>query len=127
MDREAYADRLAEYIATQRITLEVCLTSNLQTLPDLTGVSEHPLQLMLQHGLSVSICTDNRLMSNTSVIKELQLAVDELSISQKTFRNLIVAGFKGSFFPGSYSEKRAYVRRVLNRYEALENQCLGTS
>ncbi len=75
--------------------------------------------------MSVSICTDNRLMSNTSVTRELQLLADELSITPSQFRNIVVAGFKGSFFPGSYNEKRAYVRRILDRYEELETRLLG--
>lgn len=119
-DRDAYVRNLAEYIAGRRITLEVCLTSNLQTLPEIQSIANHPLRLMLEHNLSVSICTDNRLVSNTSVTRELQLAARELLLTPKQLRNIVVAGFKGSFFPGSYNEKRAYVRRVLDRYQVLE-------
>jgi adenosine deaminase len=119
-DREAYVRNLAEYIAGRRITLEVCLTSNLQTLPEIVSIAGHPLRLMLAHDLSVSICTDNRLVSNTSVTRELQLAARELSLTSKQLRNIVVAGFKGSFFPDSYNRKRAYVRKVLDRYQALE-------
>ena len=119
---EQYVEQLAEYVASQRITLEVCLTSNLQTTPSITNVSQHPLRRMLDHNLSISICTDNRLVSDTTVTRELELAVTELGVTPHQFRNLIVAGFKGSFFPGSYSAKRAYVRRVINHYEALERE-----
>ncbi len=121
-DREAYVRNLAQYIANQRITLEVCLTSNLQTLPELETMARHPLRLMLEHNLSVSICTDNRLVSNTSVTKELQIAVDQLDMTPKQVRNVVIAGFKGSFFPGGYNHKRAYVRKVINRYEELERK-----
>jgi len=37
---------------------------------------------------------------------------------------VVIAGFKGSFFPGSYREKRDYVRQVINRYETLEKNAL---
>ncbi|MFH0879818.1 MAG: adenosine deaminase family protein, partial [Lentisphaerota bacterium] len=121
----AYARNLAEYIASRRITIEVCLTSNLQTTPEIKAVKDHPVRQMLEHNMSVSICTDNRLMSNTSVTRELQLLVDELPVTPSQFRNLVVAGFKGSFFPGSYNDKRAYVRRILDRYDLLEQQLLG--
>jgi adenosine deaminase len=121
-DPRAYAHHLAEYIASQRITIEVCLTSNAQTLPKLRNLSRHPLRQMLDHELSVSICTDNRLMSNTSVSHELQLALDKLKMTPRELRNVVIAGFKGSFFPGSYREKREFVRQVINRYEALEAQ-----
>ncbi len=119
-DKDAYVHYLAEYIACQRITLEVCLTSNLQTLPDLERAADHPLAQMLERGLSVSICTDNRLVSNTTVCRELERAAKELNLKPKTFRNIVIAGFKGSFFPHSYTDKRKYIRDVLNRYEALE-------
>jgi adenosine deaminase len=124
-DPEAYVHNLAQYIADQRIHIEVNLTSNLQTLPSLKRVADHPLRLMLERHLSASICTDNRLVSNTTVSKEIQLAVDQLDLTPRQLRNLVVAGFKGSFFPGTYRDKRAYVRKVIDRYEALETQHLG--
>ena len=47
------------------------------------------------------------------------VGVAHLDLDARRFRNLVVAGFKGSFFPGTYAEKRRYVRRVINRYEEL--------
>lgn len=114
-----YVSYLAEYIASQRITIEVCLTSNLQTLPHMKSISRHPLRQMLDHELSVSICTDNRLVSNTTVTDELMLAVNHLKMSARELRNVVIAGFKGSFFPGTYKEKRGYVRKVIDRYETI--------
>jgi len=124
-DPEAFVHYLSEYIASQRIAIEVCPTSNLQTIPSIKSVAQHPIKQMLEHNLSVSICTDNRLMSNTSVSNELTKVAEELPITRKQLRNMVLAGFKGSFFPGGYKEKRAYVRRVINRYEKLENDLLG--
>ncbi len=124
-DAEAYVRHLADYIASQRITLEVCLTSNLQTTPSIEAVGEHPLRKMIEHGLSVCLNTDNRLVSNTTMTRELKLAADHIPMTRHQFRNLVIAGFKGSFFPGSYSAKRAYVRQVIRRYEALEKEFLG--
>lgn len=121
-DREAFVHDLVQYIAAQRITIEVNLTSNLQTTPIIRSLAEHPLRKMLEHNLSVSLCTDNRLVSNTSVSRELQMAIEQLPLTSSQLRNIIVAGFKGSFFPGSYNEKRAYVRQAIERYEALEKE-----
>ena len=120
LDPVAYTQRLAEYIASQRLTIEVCLTSNAQTLPHMRDLARHPLRQMLDHELSVSICTDNRLVSNTTVCKELQIAVDKLKMTPRELRHVIIAGFKGSFFPGTYHEKRKFVRQVIDRYESLE-------
>lgn len=125
-DPEAYVQHLAEYIAAQRIGIEVCLTSNAQTQPALRNLAHHPLRQMLDHGLSVSICTDNRLVSNTTVTNELLIAIRKLKLSRKELRNVVVAGFKGSFFPGTYTAKRNYVRQVLDRYDSLELEFFGT-
>jgi adenosine deaminase len=124
-DPLAYTRSLAEYIASQRMTIEVCPTSNLQTTPEIRSMAEHPVLKMIDYGMSVTICTDNRLVSNTTVSRELELVADKLPITRQHFRNLVVAGFKGSFFPGSYRSKRAFVRRVIDRYERLERDLLG--
>ncbi len=125
-DPDYYVNCLVDYIASRRITLEVCPTSNLQTIPAISSVVEHPLRRMLDANLSVSICTDNRLVSRTSVTRELELVCNHLPVTPARLRNIILAGFKGSFFHGPYNEKRALVRQVINRYDALEKQYLET-
>lgn len=123
-DPKAYVHNLVEYIASQRICIEVCLTSNLQTLPHMKSIAKHPLRKMLDHNLSVSICTDNRLMSNTTVTNEIMLAVKHLNLTPKELRNVVIAGFKRSFFFGDYTEKRAYVRLAIDRYARIEKEML---
>ncbi|MBP7275596.1 MAG: adenosine deaminase family protein [Kiritimatiellae bacterium] len=118
-DPQRYVELLAEYIASQRITIEVCLTSNIQTTPEIQDVRRHPVANMLDHELSVSICTDNRLVSRTSVSDELERLVNDVPCDPHRLRNVVVAGFKGSFFPGSYRNKRAFVRQVIRRYDEL--------
>lgn len=125
-DRDYYVKCIVDYVATRRITLEVCPTSNLQTIPAIASVADHPLRKMLDANLSVSINTDNRLVSRTSVTRELELVCNSLPVTPAKLRNIILAGFKGSFF-GPYGEKRALVRQVINRYDALEKQYLGTA
>ena len=124
-DPENYVKCLVDYVASRRITLEVCPTSNLQTIPAIATVADHPLRRILDYNLSVSICTDNRLMSRTSVTRELELVCSQLPVTPAKLRNIVLAGFKGSFYPGPYNEKRALVRQVINRYDALEKQMLG--
>lgn len=118
-DKKKYIGQLAEYIANQRITIEVCPTSNLQTIPELNTLADHPIQLMVDNGLSVSVSTDNRLVSHTSVTRELMLCAQHLDLTDNQFRDLALAGFKRSFFPRPYAEKRAYVLRAITRYDAL--------
>ncbi len=118
-DKPRYIAQLSEYIANQRITIEVCPTSNLQTIPEFETLGDHPIQQMVDCGLSVSISTDNRLVSHTTVTRELLLCTQHLTLTDSQFRDLVLAGFKRSFFPGPYAEKRAYVRRAIELYDRL--------
>ncbi len=118
-DPKRYVRQLAEYVADRRITLEVCITSNMQTMPELRRVEDHPFARMMREKLSVTLCTDNRLVSQTSVTQEIAQACRAFSITPSELRNLIIYGFKRSFFPGTYREKRAYVREIINHYDRV--------
>jgi adenosine deaminase len=121
-DKKRYIEDLVNYIAENRTTVEVCLTSNMQTSPALTAVGEHSLRQMLAHKLSVSFCTDNRLVSHTCVTKELTLALDNFTIPPDHLKDIIIYGFKRSFYYQPYSEKRKWVRRLIDYYEAVEKK-----
>jgi adenosine deaminase len=118
-DPQRYVDQLVETVARQRICLEVNLTSNLQTLPEMDSLAKHPLGNMIEHDLSATICTDNRLVSHTTVTNELKLAVEHFHLTPEQIRNLVIAGFKGAFFFNGYSEKRMYVRQVIDHINRL--------
>jgi adenosine deaminase len=124
-DRRKYVEDLANYLASQRIGVEVCVTSNLQTIPSIKSIAQHPIRKMLDYGLSVSLCTDNRLMSNTTVSREMELVVEHAKLTRHEVKRLVIAGFKGSFFHGSFAEKRKFVDAVETRYEKLEATMLG--
>jgi len=113
-DRRRYVEELAQFIANKRITVEVCLTSNQQTVPELADdLRRHPFAEMRRRKLSTTFCTDNRLVSNTTVSAEITRAVEAFDLSPREVRDILVYGFKRSFFPGTYLEKRAYVREAL--------------
>lgn len=121
-DRELYVDKLGNYIADRRITLEVCLTSNLQTNPDLKWLDQHTFRKLREKRVSTTLCTDNRLMSNTTVTNELALAVKHLGLDRHDLKSIIIYGFKRSFYPGSYLSKRQYVRQIIDHYDAIEKK-----
>ncbi|MDQ1351325.1 MAG: adenosine deaminase [Acidobacteriota bacterium] len=121
-DKQAYVENLAQYIGDRRITMEVCLTSNMQTIPEFKELKDHSFGKMREYGLSVTICTDNRLVSSTTITNEIMKAVETFDITAKELKNLIAYGFKRSFYPGTYLEKRNYVRKVLDVFEAVEKQ-----
>lgn len=126
-DKEKYISDLSQYIATRRITIEVCLTSNMQTNPAIGDISNHSFGKMIDHNMSVTLCTDNRTVSKTSMTDEIMLAVNHFPLSPKVLKNCIVYGFKRSFFPGLYSEKRRYVRKCLDYYEKITEGVEGLS
>jgi adenosine deaminase len=119
-NKKAYVDNLVQYIGDRRITLEVCLTSNMQTIPALADLKSHSFGKMREAGLSVTLCTDNRTVSNTTATDEVLKAVETFDINLKELKDIIAYGFKRSFYPGTYLEKRNYVRQVLDNYEAAE-------
>ncbi|MCP4502656.1 MAG: adenosine deaminase [Deltaproteobacteria bacterium] len=113
--RIGHGTRLAEdggllgYVTDHRVPLEVCLSSNLQTSV-VKDLSEHPLRLFYDVGVRVSLNTDNRLITDTTVTDELFLAHQHLGFTLEDLKVLIVQGFKSSFLP--YRVKRDLLRRV---------------
>jgi adenosine deaminase len=119
-DRVAFIDQLAEYVATMRVTIEVCPTSNLQTIPELGGdIRNHPVKRMLNYGMAVAVATDNTLVSHTDINRELALVADACGLDIPAFKRLVLAGFKGAFYPGRYAEKRTFVRCAAERFERI--------
>ena len=114
-DRKRYVENLSEFIADKRITIEVCLTSNQQTVPELADdLRRHPFAEMRRRRLSTTFCTDNRLVSHTTVSHEIARAVEAFALTPQEVRDSLIYGFKRSFYPGTYLEKRAYVRQAIN-------------
>jgi adenosine deaminase len=117
-DKERFIDKLVRFIAERRITLEVCLTSNQQTIPELRdNLKKHPFRKMREARCSVSLCTDNRLVSRTTMTDEVTKAVAAFALEPRALKDVLIYGFKRSFFPGAYPDKRNWVRSVLNHME----------
>eukprot|EP00123_Amoebidium_parasiticum_P013095 comp21767_c0_seq1/m.30869 comp21767_c0_seq1/g.30869 ORF comp21767_c0_seq1/g.30869 comp21767_c0_seq1/m.30869 type:complete len:436 (-) comp21767_c0_seq1:361-1668(-) len=116
---------LAGYIAQQRITIEVCLTSNTNTMPELRDkpLSHHAFGHMLKEELSVSICTDNRTVSNTTATEEFTKAVTEFKLTAAQLRDLALNGFRASFWPiNDFKLKKAYLTKMDAYYRKIEAQ-----
>ncbi len=114
-NKKAYVESLVQFVADKRITLEVCLTSNQQTVPELASdLRKHPFAEMRERRLSTTFCTDNRLVSNTTVSHEIARAIDAFGLTAGEVRDILIYGFKRSFYPGSYLDKRTYVRQVID-------------
>lgn len=120
--QEHYTHGLVEYISSRRITLEVCPTSNIQTIPAIRDLKSHPVGQMIEKRISLTICTDNRLVSNTTVCQEIEKILNAFPVSEDILKSIIIYGFKRSFSSLSYPEKRKYIRQVINYYEKVEEE-----
>jgi adenosine deaminase len=119
-DRQRYVEKIVQYVADRRVTLEVCLTSNQQTIPELRDdLRGHPFRHMREQRLSVTLCTDNRLVSRTTVTDEVMKAVTTFDLQPKELKDVLIYGFKRSFYPGPYRAKRDYIRSTLDHLEAV--------
>ncbi len=100
---------LLNYLNDHRIPLEMCPSSNLQT-GLVSSLASHPLKFYFDFGLRVSINTDSRLITDTTVTKELLRAHREMGFSLDDLCTLLVQGFKSAFLP--FREKADLLRQV---------------
>jgi adenosine deaminase len=100
---------LMSYVNDHRIPLEVCLSSNVQTRTVRT-IKEHPFHYYFKQGLRVTVNTDSRLISATTVTQELALAARAFHLSPYELKRVIMNGFKSSFLP--YAQKARVLRSV---------------
>ncbi|MFO0590626.1 MAG: adenosine deaminase [Polyangiaceae bacterium] len=100
---------LLHYVNDHRIPLEACPSSNVQT-GAVRDLASHPIKLYQSLGLRVTVNTDNRLITDTTVSKELWLCHTKLGMPLRDIKGMLVAGFKSSFLP--FHIKQQYLRRI---------------
>jgi adenosine deaminase len=115
---------LLNYVNDHRIPLEVCPSSNLQTKAA-SSWETHPVDFYVDYGLRVTINTDNRLITDTTVTKELHLCHKHYGWSLDQLKDIIVAGFKSSFMP--YREKADLLVEVVKELEQFKDPRNGKS
>jgi adenosine deaminase len=109
--------RLAAYVRDKRIPLEMCPTSNVQT-GAATSLAEHPIGLLTRLRFRVTVNTDNRLMSGTSMTQEMGALVSTFGYGWDDLRWFTVNAMKSSFLP--FDERLALIDDVVKPgYAAL--------
>jgi len=98
-------------IRDAHIPLEICLTSNVQTRV-VASYDRHPLRRYFDEGIPVSLCTDNRLMSGTTLTREFALARDHLAFTPDELVRIARTGFECAFLP---PEERTELLEVFDR------------
>jgi adenosine deaminase len=107
---DAELGRLAAYVRDKRIPLEMCPTSNLQT-GAAASIGEHPIGLLTQLRFRVTVNTDNRLMSGTSMTREMQRLVDAFGYGWSDIRWFAINAMKSAFLP--FDERLAIIDDAL--------------
>lgn len=105
-DGEPHLGRLAAYVRDRRIPLELCPSSNVQT-GAVESIADHPIGLLRRLNFRVTVNTDNRLMSGTSMTKEMQLLSEAFDWGLNDFQWLTVNAMKSAFIP--FDERLAII------------------
>ena len=89
---------LAQYVLDKRIPLEICLLSNVHTGAT-PSLAEHPFKIFYQEGFRVTLNTDNRLMSATSMTQEFEAAANTFDLTVADFEKITINAMKSAFLP----------------------------
>ncbi|HLN79099.1 MAG TPA: adenosine deaminase [Nocardioidaceae bacterium] len=90
--------RLASYVRDKRIPLEMCPSSNVQTGAT-PSISKHPIGILKELGFRVTVNTDNRLMSGTSMTNEMYALVEAFGYTLQDLRWFTINAMKSAFLP----------------------------
>ena len=104
------------YVIDHRIPLETCPSSNVQT-GAVASLETHPLKLYHDLGVRVTVNTDNRLITDTSVSRELYLCHTKMGLGPRDIARIILSGFKSAFLP--FHIRQQYLRVVAAELEAF--------
>ncbi|MEZ5380272.1 MAG: adenosine deaminase [Microthrixaceae bacterium] len=114
---EVRLGRLAAFVRDTRVCLEMCPSSNVHT-GAAPSVAEHPIGLLTDLRFRVTVNTDNRLMSDTTMTKEFLLLVSELGFDLGGLEWLTVNAMKSAFLP--FDQRLALINDVIKpRYAEL--------
>jgi adenosine deaminase len=102
--------RLAAYVRDKRIPLELCPSSNVQT-GAVASIAEHPIGLLHDLRFRVTVNTDNRLMSGTSMSREMTLLSEAFGWGWAELQWLTINAMKSAFIP--YDERLAIINEVI--------------
>jgi len=109
--------RLAAYVRDKRIPLELCPTSNVQT-GAAASIAEHPIGLLTDLRFRVTVNTDNRLMSGTSMSAEMHGLAEAFGYGTERLRWFAINAMKSAFLP--FDERLRIIDEVIKPgYAAL--------
>ena len=89
---------LAQYILDKRIPLEICLSSNVDT-GAAESLAQHPFGIYHRYNFRVTLNTDDRLMSDTTMTKEFKLAHEVFKLGVEDLEKVTINSMKSAFLP----------------------------
>jgi len=107
---DAVLGRLAAYVRDKRIPLELCPSSNVQT-GAAASIAEHPIGILHDLRFRVTVNTDNRLMSGTSMSREMTLLCEAFGWGWTELRWLTINAMKSAFIP--FDERLAIIDEII--------------
>src|SRR5712675_1807127 len=113
---------LAQYVLDKRIPLEICLISNVHTGAT-PSMAEHPFRILYQEKFRVTLNTDNRLMSDTTMSREFEAAAETFGLTIDDFEKITINSMKSAFLP--YRERIDLLYSVIKPGYAKIRQSLA--
>jgi adenosine deaminase len=115
---------LAQYVLDKRIPLEICLISNVHT-GAAASLGEHPFKILYQEKFRVTLNTDNRLMSSTSMTQEFEAAAETFGLSLDDFEKITINAMKSAFLP--YGERCDLIYSIIKPGYARVRKSMNAS
>jgi adenosine deaminase len=114
---------LAQYVLDKRIPLEICLLSNVHT-GAVDKIENHPFGLLFKEKYRVTLNTDDRLMSNTTMTKEFLVAIDIFNLTLDDLEKITINSMKSAFI--HYNERLHYIYNVIKPgYQKMKDKLLS--
>jgi adenosine deaminase len=114
---------LAQYVLDKRIPLEICLISNVHT-GAAPSLAQHPFKLLYQEKFRVTLNTDNRLMSDTSMTREFEAAAETFGLALEDFEKITINAMKSAFLP--YNQRIDFIYKVIKPGYARVREALAS-
>jgi adenosine deaminase len=115
----AFGD-LAQYVLDKRIPLEICLLSNVHT-GAVDKIENHPFGILFKEKFRVTINTDDRLMSDTTMTKEFLTAIKYFNLNLEDIEKITINSMKSAFIP--YKDRLHYIYNVIKPgYQAIKDK-----
>lgn len=116
---------LAQYVLDKRIPLEICLLSNVHTGAT-PSLAEHPFKILYQEKFRVTLNTDNRLMSSTTMTQEFEAAAETFDLNLDDFEKITINAMKSAFLP--YDQRCDFIYRMIKPgYAKIRNSANRSS